>query len=124
VTISNRTKAFLYQAMQVAELSGHNFRHGAVAVKNGNVLNRGVNRYKMSPHVAPARNSIHAEISTLLPIDDRRGVVVYVARIDMHGVATNSKPCDRCLRTMGTWGVKKVFYTLSPTSFGEIKIGL
>lgn len=120
--ISGRIISFLERATEEAKLSVHNFQHGAVAVRNGNIVSRGVNRYKESPHVPPNRNSIHAEISTLLPLDSREGVVLCVARVDAEGNPTTSKPCKYCMRKLKEWGVKKVFYTIGPEKYGEVRI--
>lgn len=90
----------LRMAAKAAEQSGHDtFRHGAVLIKGGSILNFSSNsdnhtsfgqRFRTSP--GPATH--HAEMACILGLDRSitSGATLYVARINKSGVWKMSKP--------------------------------
>jgi deoxycytidylate deaminase len=124
--LSNRDKRFLNKALELAGLRedvDHN-RHCAIAVKNGNILSVGFNRYKNEPSVlsdehlrsVPGRNQCHgvgphAEIDALRQVSDPKGVIIYVARALRNGEPGNSAPCGDCQIFMQNAGVKRVYWS-------------
>lgn len=76
------------------------------------------NRYRNHPkYVSPEHIkeecSVHAEAAVLRKAGARaRGGTLYVARLSKRGVATISKPCDRCWELIVEAGVYKVVYTI------------
>jgi deoxycytidylate deaminase len=55
--------------------------------------------------------SVHAEEAAIARIQDLRGAVLYVARINNQGEPRMSKPCDGCQGLIDKSGIKKVIYT-------------
>lgn len=102
----------------MAQQSDCRHRHGAVVVKNGNILSFATNIHReLNP--ADARDleffkknaSVHAEVAALRRVVDPRGCTVYVARVMADGSAGLSKPCVRCEKYLIDAGVKRVVWT-------------
>ena len=118
-------------AAKAAEQSGHDsFRHGAVLIRGGSVLNVAANsdnhtsfgqRFR-PPHLGRATQ--HAEIGCVLGLDRgvTQGGTIYVARINKDGEWKNSKPCAMCHEVMSYVGIKRVVYTIGPAEWGTYKI--
>jgi len=49
-----------------------------------------------------------------------RGAILFVARSKANGEWANAKPCDNCERALRLKGVKKVYYTIGPATWGCI----
>lgn len=121
VNLSNRDRGFLKRAVDVSLVSTYEkFRHGAVIVKNGNVVSVGVNALindftHLSPEAAPYHTTVHAEVAALNACRkvDLRGAVIYVARTNVKGEPRMSKPCSSCQKALKKRGIKRVVYTLS-----------
>lgn len=59
----------------------------------------------------------HAEWKLAKKLDT--GAIVYVARVrKSDGTLAMSRPCPGCERVLRSRGVSKVYYTISPTSYG------
>ena len=117
-------------AARAAEQSGHDtFRHGAVLIRGGSVLNISANS---DNHTAfgqrfrdqPGRATHHAETACVLGLDKSitTGGVIYAARINKQGEWKMSKPCSMCHEVMKFVGIKKVVYTIGPNEWGSYKI--
>ena len=97
------------------------YRHGAVLVKGGSVINTAHNKSNFSRFGERFRNqeigkaTVHAEIGAILGIDRSitEGAVVYVARIGAAGDFKLSKPCSMCHGAMKFVGIKRVVYSIS-----------
>lgn len=115
--LSNRDKYFLGLARRAAETSAERKRHGAVVVKNGNVLGTGVNKFRNDPdQVSPEHIktdcSYHAEQVALRNAGAKSdGATIYVARINSVGLDRNSEPCHNCHTAIKVAGIKRVVYT-------------
>lgn len=128
IELSRSERRFLGYAIQAAGMSTCNARHGAVLVKNGNVLAIGVNAMKNDPHVvspegpnvlAPSVHvmdmlSVHAEEAVLRAnASEAENSVIYIARVGDDGKPTMSKPCKSCQQLLKRYGVKKAIWTLA-----------
>jgi len=117
-------------AAKVAEQSGHDtFRHGAVLIKGGSVLNLAANsdnhtsfgqRFRSSP----GRATHHAETACILGLErsSTLGSTLYVARVNKSGSWKMSKPCSMCHEVMKFVGVKRVVYTTDDDKWESYKI--
>ncbi len=98
---TTRTKSdtkHLSMATQVASLSECRMKHGAVVVKNGNVLGISTNVVRNSPkNVDWKHSSIHAEVRALRKAGFPRRATVYVARVNKNGERRMSMPCAGCM---------------------------
>lgn len=117
-------------AAKVAEQSGHDsFRHGAVLIKGGSVINVAANNDNHSSFAQrfrtdPGRATHHAELGCVLGLEKSAtaGATIYVARIGKKGNWKNSKPCSMCHEVMSYVGVRRVVYTIGPNEWGTYKI--
>lgn len=117
-------------AAKAAENSGHDtFRHGAVLVKGGSIINIAANSDNHTPfgqrfRSLPGRATHHAELGCILGIDKSMtsGGVVYVARINKAGDWKMSKPCSMCHEALKFVGVRKVVYTVAPNEWESYKV--
>jgi len=114
---SARTKDLLDRALQLAKTSKYRHQHGAIIVKNGNVISQGVNYKVNNPRqiTDPKTGAgIHAEVAAIKASRgaDLNGAVIYVARVSKCGDPVMSKPCDRCQNSLREAGIKKVYYTI------------
>jgi len=106
------------------------YRHGAVLVKGGSVLNTAHNKSNFSSfgrRFRRAKNgkaTVHAELGAILGLDRSitEGAVVYVARIGATGDFKLSKPCPMCHSAMKYVGVKRVVYTINSQITGSYKL--
>ena len=105
-------RAFLEMAVNEAERSYQNFKHGAILVKGGKVISTGHN--KVSTRCPAHMYSIHAESAAIKNCTEKTGSLsnthVYVVRINKTGLA-GSLPCAKCQRFMKIHGVSRVFYS-------------
>ena len=105
-------KQFILKAIEEAEKSQQNFKHGAILVKNKKVIATGYNRVtqKCPSHMF----SVHAEIAAIKSSTDKTKVIsdshIYVVRINSCGLA-DSKPCLKCQQFMKIHGISRVFYS-------------
>ena len=120
----------LRMAARAAEQSGHEtFRHGAVLIKGGSVLNIAANSdnhtsFGQRFRSDPGRATHHAETACILGLDKTipQGATVYVARVNRAGEWKKSKPCSMCHEVLKFVGVKKVVYTTGPNQWDAYKI--
>ena len=117
--LGKRDTYFLGMARTMAESSNERKRHGAIVVKNGNIVGMGFNRFrndpdKVSPEHIKSDCSYHAEIIALRMAGDKTsGATLYVARVNNVGLDRNSKPCHNCEQAIKVAGIKRVVYTES-----------
>lgn len=92
-------------------------RHGAVVVKNGNVLSVGTNIDKNHPNVVSPEHikpgcSVHAEVAAMRRVrGDLSGATIYVARVSKAGLPALSRPCSACERAIDAAGIKRVVWS-------------
>ena len=117
-------------AAKAAEQSGHDtFRHGAVLVRGGSVINVAANSdnhtaFGQRFRTDPGKATHHAEVACVLGLDRSatQGGTIYVARIGKNGEWKNSKPCSMCHEVMGFVGIKRVVYTIADNEWGTYKL--
>ena len=73
--------------------------------------------------------SIHAEQSAILKLlrlpeglSLLRGSTLYVTRILKDGSFANAKPCEVCMETIRAVGIRRIRYTLSNNTVGELYV--
>tara|TARA_B100001123_G_C14994571_1_gene900989 strand:- start:279 stop:692 length:414 start_codon:yes stop_codon:yes gene_type:complete len=130
--ISNKIKGYLDLAKRVAQQSQHDhFKHGAVLVKGGSVLNTSCNKDKYKSFGNRFRDTKtcghathHAELGCILGLDKSitQGATMYVVRVNRQGEYRLSKPCPMCEEVLKFCGVKKVVYTTDEASANKIKL--
>jgi pyrimidine deaminase RibD-like protein len=114
--LSNRDKAWLKRALNLAATSTANKRHGCVIIRGGNVVGVGVNKYINKPFFTSQehmnRCSIHAEVAAIRNAKGNvRGATVYVARINNQGEPKFSQPCANCQAVLDEYGVRRAVWT-------------
>ncbi len=130
--ISQRRLGGIFQlAKKLAECSTYgNFRHGAVLVRGGAIINVGINSEKYSSIGAKHRHeskgvaTYHAELKAMLNIDRAltKGATIYVARSSKRTHEDRlSKPCSMCHAVMEERGISQVFYTVNDEIIGTYK---
>lgn len=104
-------------ARMLAETSRERKRHGAVVVKNGNVVGMGYNKFRNDPdQVSPEHIktdcSYHAEFVAIRQAGvNTKGATLYVARVNSKGLDRYSEPCNNCKQVIKVAEIKKVVYT-------------
>ena len=129
--ISKKTQRYIEIAKKTALNNQSKFRHGAVLVKGGSVINTAVNKKKYNSFGNRFRNiytcghaTHHAELSCILGIDKNKtqGATIYVARVNNQGEPRNSRPCPMCQEVLKFVGVKKVIFTKNDGQVGLYKL--
>lgn len=131
IDISNKKQRYVDLASRVAEQTDFKeYRHGAVLVRGGVVLNTSCNKNKYKAWANRFRKkqkghaTVHAEIGAILGLDRSitEGTTVYVVRVGRDGHLRNSKPCAMCEAAMHYVGVKRVIYSNSNGTLEEIRL--
>lgn len=109
----------------------------AVVVKGGKRLSWSANTPKLTAYARmmtknPDCASSHAEIGAITQArkkSDLRGCKMYVARVTRNNWRGReraevrlARPCESCERVIAAHGIKRVFYTISPGSFGVMNV--
>ena len=132
MNVSKKVKSYFDLAKRVAQQSQHDhFKHGAVLVKGGSVINTSYNKDKYKSFGNRFRNTKtcghathHAELGCILGLDKSitQGTTMYVARVNRRGDFRLSKPCGMCEEILRFCGVKKVVYTVGHRVVKKIKL--
>jgi deoxycytidylate deaminase len=119
--ISNKVHGYLALAKRVATQSEHDhFKHGAVLVRGGSVINTACNKDQYKRFGNRFRNTrtcghatYHAELGCVLGLDKSttQGATLYVVRTNRAGTFRMSKPCQMCEEVLRFCGIKRVVYT-------------
>lgn len=124
--LSKRHKAYFKAAKAMSELSNFKQHHiGCVAVYKHKIISSGCNSNKTNPTQkrfnihrfdvdTPA--TIHAELSCLLPLINRRDinfsdVSLYIYREYKNGEPAISRPCASCMALIRQLGIRKLYYS-------------
>ena len=129
---SNKTRNYLNLAKRAAQQSQHDtFKHGAVLVKGGSVLNTSYNKSQHKRFGNRFRNvrdrghaTHHAELGAIFGLDrsTTQGATLYVCRTNREGKFRMSKPCSMCEQVLRFCGIKRVVYTESENQVAKIKL--
>jgi deoxycytidylate deaminase len=122
-----RNARYFNLARKVALCSAQtDYKHGAVLVKGGSVINTSCNKNRLvsfgsrfcTEHDGIA--TLHAELGAILGLDRTvtEGATLYVARIGKDGGYRLSKPCSMCSGAMQHVGIKRVFWSIDNNSCG------
>jgi deoxycytidylate deaminase len=110
------------------------FRHASVLVAGSKIIANGFNylhitdlRFDEQKALRAKRlsNENHAEVDALLTgcnKHDTNGMDMYVVRIHRSGELANSRPCILCQRVMAKFGIKRCYYSITPTEFGVMDV--
>ena len=106
------------------------YKHGAVLVRGGTVLNTSCNKNKYKAWANRFRKkqrgqaTLHAEIGAILGLDRSitEGATIYVVRVGRDKHLRNSKPCPMCEAAMQFVGIKRVIYSNSVGDLEEIRL--
>lgn len=110
------------EAIRLANRSYMTQRHGAVIIRNGEVIARGTNRHEshlyhlFSLHaemdcIADLKKKYTAEIKSRKWMRDCRMIVVRVSRENGNERLRMSKPCQFCKRAIEETGIPIIFYS-------------
>lgn len=118
--LDKRARHYLDKATELAKKSTYRrARHGAIIVKNGRIIARGINKMKTSAKNLGTAEfskhaSLHAEIAALRNASpaNLRGAHIFVARVLRNDEPAMSKPCPNCLKAIQEAGIKKIYYTI------------
>mgnify|MGYP003662434998 FL=1 len=129
--ISGRVARHVNRARQIAATSEFpDYRHGAVLVRGGAVINVSANKDNFCSFGSRFRNeqngvaTVHAELGCILGIDKSKteGTTLYVVRVGKAGDLKLSKPCPMCYAALKYAGIKKVIFSLNSHTCGSYKI--
>lgn len=128
---TGRHRRFIESARRAAEESVFpDYRHGALLVKGGSILNSAYNKNSRIGWADRFRGKAcghathHAELGAILGVDRTKtsGADVYVVRIGRTGVLKMSRPCQMCQQVLSHMGVKRVYYSIDEENVGCIKL--
>ena len=131
VELTRRHERMFAFAKRMAELSSYGkFRHGAVLVQHGVVLNSSHNKDKPCSFGSRFRcrtkgqATLHAELGAILNMarDSTENADIYVVRVNYENEFRNSKPCGMCEEAMRFCGIKRVFYSTEAGHFEMMKL--
>lgn len=108
-----RDRKFYFSAKRLAWQSSYAIRVGALLANNGQTLAGAFNTVRNPANNVPYGGAtFHAERNCLLLAGRRslRRATLYIARIDKSGKHMPSRPCDRCLESIGIKGVRELVY--------------
>ncbi len=118
--LSKKKQRFIELASRIAmQTEFREYKHGAVLVRAGAVVNTSCNKNKYKAWANQFRKkqrghaTVHAEIGAILGLDRSvtEGATIYVVRVGRDGCLRNSKPCAMCEAAMQYVGIKKVIYS-------------
>lgn len=126
MNITKSHRAYFKVAKSMSELSNFKqHRIGCVAVCGHKIISSGYNSYKTNPaqkrlnihrFKADTNHTVHAELSCLLPLINRRDinfcdVSIYIYRQHKSGELALAKPCASCMALLRSLGVRHIYYT-------------
>lgn len=115
--ISNRDEYWLMKARQIAATSNEIKRHGAIVVKSGKAVGRGINKTRNNNRIVSEEHiktdcSYHAEELALRMAGGKsRNGTIYIARVNNQDEPRYSEPCPRCQLAIEAAGIKRIVYT-------------
>ncbi len=96
------------------------YKHGAVLVKGGSVINTSCNKNRLVSFGSrfctehEGTPTLHAELGAILGLDRSitEGASIYVCRVGKDNGFRLSKPCSMCHQAMIHVGIKRVFWSI------------
>ena len=132
--ITKSHRAYFKAAKAMSELSNFKQHHiGCVAVSGHKIISSGYNSCKTNPiqkrlnvhrFDVDTNHTIHAELSCLLPLINRRdvefsNVSLYIYREHKSGDPALSKPCASCEALIRSLGIRNIYYTGNKSYISE-----
>lgn len=132
ITKSHRT--YFKAAKVVSELSDFKQHHiGCIAVAKHKIISSGYNSCKTNPMQkrlnihrfdADTPATLHAELSCLLPLINRKDinfsdVSLYIYREYKNGDLALSRPCASCEALIRSLGIRNIYYTGNKSYISE-----
>jgi len=111
-------KGFFRLARNVSKYSEVSPKMGAVISKK-KPISIGFNKKKPSI----GNHSTHAEICALLTggiFNDFSNCEIYVYR-EANGLPALARPCDKCMKKLREFGIKKVYYTVDESPYWKVE---
>jgi len=127
-------KNALKNASLAAQQSEVSFRHGAVLFRRGRIYSSGYNKYRtirwawrfssQSFDDEVRLNNMHAETACMHNVDRNliSGKDIFVVRINPSLLLRQSRPCSSCLSNMKKKDIRRVYYSVSPSTIGLIRL--
>ena len=111
------------KAVESANKSQHQQKHGAVVFKGKriysigyNIPNRSVK--SLNPNACRWKTSIHAEVAAILSAKrDVSGLDILVIRMNSKNQFMLSKPCSYCRNYLDYCGIRNVYYSITSYPF-------
>lgn len=122
-------RRFFNTARIQAFKSDYNFRHGAVLVRGGKIINCSCNKKRPVSFAHRYHHnqcgSLHAEIGCVLNMNriKTEDCDLYVVRIFHDGRFAMSRPCSMCQIICHEMGIRRIYYSIGPEEFGMIRLG-
>lgn len=112
------------RAVQVAKLSEHRWRHGALLVKGRRIVKFSTNKFRCDPFIDPEGATWHAEEQVLkgLSLNETKGATIYVARVDKCDNWSLSRPCDNCMWLIQSAEIRDIVYTNELGSYSHERL--
>lgn len=123
-SISKKYKEYINTAIHIAQKSCMRCKHGAVIIKNGQVVATGHN-VSSSQCIYHNKYSIHAEVNAIYDFFTKnrikyrnkkkilRDAFMIVIRIEKDGSLKNSKPCCECAKLICRYNIGTILYSVS-----------
>ncbi|HRP36238.1 MAG TPA: hypothetical protein PLS50_00340 [Candidatus Dojkabacteria bacterium] len=104
-----------------SDLIRHSHHVAAIVYKN-RIITFGFARYKTHPLAKKFQTNVeriflHAEVDAIIKAINKIGIEtlkecdLYVLRTSKGGHIGNSKPCDGCMKTIETFGIRNVYWS-------------
>ena len=134
MNLSKRHKAYFKAAKAISELSDFpRVKIGCCAVYKHKIVSSGCNSMKTNPTQkrlnihrfdADTPATIHAELSCLLPLINRKeinfsDVSLYIHREHKSGDLALARPCASCEALIRSLGVRNIYYTGNKSYISE-----
>ena len=134
MNLTKSHRAYFKAAKSMSELSDFKQQHiGAVAVSGHKIISSGFNSCKTNPTQkrlnihrfdADTPATIHAELSCLLPLINRRDidfrdVSLYIYREYKNGDLAIARPCASCEALIRSLGIRNIYYTGNQSYISE-----
>jgi deoxycytidylate deaminase len=113
VTLIEPPHKYFRLAAKFALRSDHTrHRMGAVLIKNGRLINWGINHNRTHPRSDTYFRSLHAELDAVIgvPREVMDAAQLYVIRLTKKGTMGTSKPCVACAALLESLNLKSVTY--------------
>lgn len=132
--ITKSHRAYFKAAKAMSELSNFKQHHiGCVAVSGHKIISSGYNSCKTNPiqkrlnvhrFDVDTNHTIHAELSCLLPLINRRdvefsNVSLYIYREHKSGDPALARPCASCEALIRSLGIRNIYYTGNKSYISE-----